>query len=67
MDYLKAATDAIEARANVFEVMAHIDSAMREHGASEDDVIAYLETVLQSGDYETALAISRRECRRIAG
>ena len=43
MDYIKEALKAIEARANVFKVMAYVDTAMRENGADDNAVLEYLD------------------------
>ena len=67
MDSLRLAEKAIQEHANVYEVMAHVRNAMIEAGADDADVNACLDGVINSGDYENALALSRSELRKIAG
>ena len=64
---IQRSEEAIEARANVFEIMAKVHAAMELAGAESDDRTAYIDACVDSGAYDNALALSRSELRKIVG
>ena len=71
MDLLELALEqseqAINSRANVYEIIARVSDTMKRAGAGADDVDAYVDASFGSPDYESVLSLSRSELRKIAG